>query len=332
MSIEDIIYSGKLKQQTKEEIKSKVQDALLSEDCSFDDMSDAFSGYMLQKYMDIDLFSKCIDKLTKDRSYENLLDSIVTMTRNLYKDNCSDEINIYILSLVINANGFKRDLGRHLWDELNLVESAIDLLEMPEEVQGRFALSILQDYKNPNSRVPKLMTLFNSEFKSARTLVYRALTNTTMNYVMNYFGTVKKQFKEANVKITEESKMFEKYLESLDKRFEIAYNCKELYTEYAMPDVYELCNKVVQEHMKEQVKEAEKNREDSFLKIAKKVILGKGGGWRKQNGTAQSLAHFKFSTEYPSMINALSYTEQINILEYQFLDWNSITKNEEKIN
>lgn len=329
MDIENIIISGIQNKQAKEEIKSKVQEALLSDDCSLVDMSNAFSGYMLQDYIDLNVLFKCIDKVTKDRSYNDLLDSIVTMVEYLSENNNTDEINVFVLSLVVDTNGFKRDLGRHLWDELNLGKSKINLLEMPEEVQGRFALSILQDYKNPDSRVAQLIMLFNSEFKSVRTMVYRVLTNTTMNYVMNYFGTVEKAYKATKIKTSEESKMFEACLSDLNTRFEMACNCKELYPDYAMPEVYEYCCKSAQVHLKEQMKEAENKREDPLLKLMKKVVLGKGGGWRKQDGTSQPLAHFKFTAELPSMVNALSYTEQRRVMEHMFLDWNTIAKNEE---
>lgn len=331
MNIKQLVISYTKEDVPKEKIRRKIEEYLLSNECSLDDMASAFNSRLVYKYIDIELYSKCIDKLTVDKSCNKILDSFVSFTRHLLVVINSNKVHAFIISLIIDANGFKRELGRHLWDELHLTDSNIDLLELSEEVQGKFALSILQDFNNPELRLPKLMTLFNCESEIVRLLVYQSLTNTTYSYVLNYFNAVKRYYETTAIKQSKESKMFEDCLCKLGKRFEMAYNCKELHPDYAMPEIFEYCNKTAQEHFKEQIKAYENKRNDSFFKLFPKVALGKGG-WRKKNGDVQHLGHFKFSTEIPSMINALSYTEQIKIIENMYANWNTIANNnEEKI-
>lgn len=324
--IEIIDHSNLEGMKLKQEIRSEIQSELLSNDCSSEEMLDVLSDDLVQEYADIDLFACCIDKLIENKSYDKRIDSVILIVCNLVTTCGVDIVSSFVANLVIDTNGFKRDLGRRLWDGLNFVDSNINLLDWPEEFQARFALSILQDYNNPKQRLPKIMTLFNSPSKLVREMVLSALTNATVNYTMNYFGTVKKYYEDAEIQESKETKIFEDYIINLSRRFEDANKCKELYSEYAMPEVIEYSKKAVEDNLKEKMAEAEKKRDAFIKKFGTKVVLGKGGGWRNQNGSVQPLGHFKVSTELPSMVNSLSYLEQEKYFDYLYLDWSSINE------
>ena len=224
----------------------------------------------------------------------------------------------FVLEYIISEDGYKRMFGRHLWDELDMEHSGIDILEYDEEFQGLFALSILQDMMFPQNRLPKLLPLFNSPYESVR----RILISSLSNYTLNYFGTVKEKIEESDFLESQELSIFKEFLDACDKRFDMYHSCKELHSQYSLSEEYEIASREVAKHMGKESKESMKNRKPSFLDMFTPVVLGRGGGWRDENGKVHPLSHISFSQEMPMLLHSLSPLESIeynnNIL---FKDW-----------
>lgn len=300
-------------------LEQSIAKALLDPATTDEEIKGIFSSFVFAKYITIANLRECINQYAENKrilSFMNVICEYVKIQASIF-DTDKNKYDL-VIEHIISEDGYKRMLGRHLWDELDMEHSDINVLEYGEEIQGRFALSILQDMMFPQNRLPKLLPLFNSPYKSVR----RILISSLSTYTLNYFGTVKAKVEEGDFLDSQELSLFKEFLDDCDKRFDLYHSCKELHSHYSLPEEYEIARREVAKHLGKQRKKTMKEKNAPFLDMFTRVILGRGGGWRDENGRVQPLGHFSFSQEMPMMLHSLSPLESIeynnNIL---FKDW-----------
>lgn len=328
MTLSDKILSLKREHKTDNEILQLIEEYLSNKETSTEEYIDAVQNYWFGKYLNVELLAQCIDKICSSKSIDTCLLFIDKYLEYHYDKISTKEMSNLVFELIIDLNGYKRFIGRHMWDSLNIDNTDFDVLSFPEEFQARFALSILQDLGNPEKRLRNAIALFNSDSQVVRSFILNSLSE----YAIHYLGTVTRRFKNSIINPSNQSIDFNTFLENMDKRLELSHKCKELLPEYSMPTTFELCNQTVRQHLHESLKESEKKNDDSIFKLFNKVLLAKGGGWRNDDGSVQPLGHFRFSHELPGMIYAMSPLENIEFSNKLLLDWNTIIKrvNDEK--
>ena len=304
--------------------KQDIAQALLSPETTEEEITHLFSIFWVARFIDFELLKGCIEYYAKKQNIIHLFDSIGKRAQSLHND-MPHELEEYAFELVSSPNGYERFMGRHLWDEFEMDNSDIDILSMHEEFQMRFALSIVQDFMFPQKRLKKLLSLFNSYSEDVRKVLMKVLPN----YTLSYFGTVKKTFEQLSFVESNELESFKNFLNIYDKRFDLCRDCKELHSEYMFPEEYEICRREITEHMREQQRIASKKNKPAFLDFIPTIELGRGGGWRDENGKVYPLGHYSYSQEMPMMIHSLTPLEEKEQTSFMFEDWTKLGKNDE---
>lgn len=322
----DILVEDLACNKSDDEIRLHINKLIRHDNCSLSTITSAIANSQINEYIDLELFSYCINRIVESKQVQDYLDIIKDYVSDILRKDRAENIEEFVVGLIVDTNGYKRLIGRQLWDYLNLNNSDINLLLMPEEFQGRFVISMMQDLGNPEKRLKKTILFFNSEFPTVRKILVTILKE----YALNYCGTVSRQIKEVVLNQSEEHEEFLNFLHSIDNRYAYMNKCKELDSNYSMPLVLEWCNRSIRKNMKEAIKDAE-SKQDSFIdKYMTTVVLGKGGGWRDKDGNVQGLAHIKFSREMPIMINSMSPLENLDWYNKILLDWNIMVKKNEE--
>lgn len=305
-------------------MRQDITQALLSPETTEEEVIHLFSVFLVARFIDFELLKECIEYYAKKQNIIHLFDSIGERAQSLHND-MPQELEEYAFELVTSSNGYERFMGRHLWDEFEMDNSDLDILSMHEEFQIRFALSIVQDFMFPQKRLKKLLSLFNSPSKDVRKTLIKVLPN----YALNYFGTVKKTFEQLTFIESEELNTFKDFINEYDKQFSLCRECKELHSEYLFPEEYEICSLEINEYMREQTREASKKNKPSFFDHVTTVELGRGGGWRYENGKVQPLGHISYSQEVPMMVHSITPLEEREYTEYMFKDWTKLATSDE---
>ena len=309
-------------------IRQDVSKVLMSPDTAERDIIDLLSNFWTARFVDFKLLKRCVALYAKDKRILRLYISIADKALSLHNDN-PKELESYAFELVISDNGYERFMGRHLWDEFNMNESDIDILSFTKEEQIRFAFSIVQDFMFPQKRVKNLLDLFNSTYEDVRKLL---VNNILWNYTLNYFGSVKKAFSEQTFAESEELKLFQTFLDSFEKLFILKQDCKELHSAYLFPEEYDICLHEAAEHMRKKTEEITKESKPSFWEFIQTVELGRGGGWRKEDGTVIPLNRISYSQEVPMMIHAFTPLEEKEYTYIMFQNWYNQDMNDEAQN
>lgn len=304
--------------------KQDIAQALLSPETTEEEITHLFSIFWVARFIDLELLKGCIEYYAKKQNIIHLFDSIGERAQSLHND-MPHELEEYAFELVISPNGYERFMGRHLWDEFEMDNSDIDIISMHEEFQMRFALSIVQDFMFPQKRLKKLLSLFNSQSEDVRKVLMKVLPE----YTLNYFGTVKKTFEQHSFVESNELESFKNFLAIYDKRFDLCRECKELHSEYLFPEEYDICRREITDHVREQQRIASKKNKPTFLDFVSTVELGRGGGWRDENGKVYPLGHYSYSQEMPMMIHSLTPLEEKEHTDFMFEDWTKLGKNDE---
>ena len=304
--------------------KQDIAQALLSPETTEEEIAHLFSLFWVARFVDFELLKECINNYVKKQNIIHLFEPIGKRAKSLQND-MPHELEKYAFKLVISPNGYERFIGRHLWDEFEMDNSDIDLLSMHEEFQMRFALSIVQDFMFPQKRLNKLLSLFNSQSENVRKVLIKVLPD----YSLNYFGTVKKTFEQQSFAESNELETFKNFLAIYDKRFDLCRECKELHSEYLFPEEYEICRREITEHVREQQRIASEKSEPAFIKLIPTVELGRGRGWRDENGKVYPLGHYSYSQEMPMMIHSMTSLEEKEHTDFMFEDWTKLGENDE---
>lgn len=236
--------------------------------------------------------------------------------RNLHEK--GDYFKNLVLSLVMHPKGMYRIVGRRLWDEYHLESSDFDASkDLQEELQCIFIISMLQDYGNPETRLPKLLPLIDSKSERVRNILMGQLgpyLDDYMGHVINILDKLKLDNKY--VKIIKQ--YYEQRADALEKR----RNLKELSPRYNHMSEYQETMRLQKEHIQEKMREAEKDNKSFWKDMMKKVTLARGGGWRDDDGTVHHLAHFKYSMPSRQLQQSMSPMEQEDWLNELLKDWN----------
>ena len=236
--------------------------------------------------------------------------------RNLHEK--GDYFKKLVLSLVMHPKGMYRIVGRRLWDEYHLESSDFDASkDLQEELQCIFIISMLQDYGNPETRLPKLLPLIDSKSERVRNILMGRLgpyLDDYMGHVINILDQLKLDNKY--VKIIKQ--YYEERADALEKR----RNLKELSPRYNHMSEYQETMRLQKVHIQEKMREAEKEHKSLWKDMMKKVALARGGGWRDEDGTVHHLAHFKYSMPSRQLQQSMSPMEQEDWLNELLKDWN----------
>ena len=241
--------------------------------------------------------------------------------RGLHEHN--DYFQNMVLSFVMHPKGMYRIAGRKLWDNFHLESSSFDAQkDLPEEFQCLFVISMLQDYGNPETRLPKLLPLIDSKSERVRNILMGQLgpyLDDYMGHVINALNRLKLESKYVDVI----KQYYDRRADALEKRRRM----KELSPRYSHMSEFQETMRLQKVHMQEQMREAEKEHK-SFLKdIAKNVVLARGGGWRDENGVVHHLAHIKFSMPSRQLVQSMTPMEQEDWLNRVVEDWDVKTGN-----
>lgn len=205
------------------------------------------------------------------------------------------------LSLVLHPKGKCRAEGRMLWDNHHLENSGFDPLSLSEDDQIDFAFSMLQDLGNPDLRLPKVLPLFLSGSEKMR----KALLMKMIPYVDNYMGHVTRVIEKMGID-TVETRQLKQYVEgravSIRKRRELI----ELSPMYSQYRYFQEALRVESETMSQRLKKFEENDADLWINKCVKEVLGRGGGWRLENGKTQHLSTIKVSVPSRLMVQSMT--------------------------
>ena len=271
----------------------------------------------------------------RDKDYESLVRIIVKVTEVfsplevfkmghcLHRLNENKEMFVQLVVLfIIHTNGEFRLAGRRLWDEYHLKTSDFNASEMDETAQCAFAYSMLQDYGNPETRLPKVLPLIksdNSKVKKFVMGVLRPYTDDYMGHVCAALDKLKMKGKEA--------KMIKGYVDGRWNLIKERKKMKELWPSFTYGKEYEEARRVEAEHLQNKLKEAEENNHSVWKEFAKTVVLARGGGWRKADGTTQKLPLIQFSAPARQLAESLSPHEQEQWMNDLLKNWDDTSGN-----
>ena len=235
----------------------------------------------------------------------------------------NDYFQNLVLSFVMHPKGMYRIAGRRLWDNFHMETSSFDAQrDLPEEFQCLFIISMLQDYGNPETRLPKLLPLIASKSERVRNILMGQVgpyLDDYMGHVINALNRLKLESKYVDVI----KQYYERRADALEKR----RSMKELSPRYSQMSEFQETMRLQKVHMQEQMREAEKGHKSILKEIAKNVVLARGGGWRDENGVVHHLAHMKFSMPSRQMVQSMTPMEQEDWINKVIEDWDVKTGN-----
>jgi hypothetical protein len=245
---------------------------------------------------------------------------LAVLLREMYRQDPAT-ITRATVEMITDDLGKIRFAGRVVWDNLDLGHSSFDPLELSEEMQVRFAISIVQDMMSPEFRAKSALCLFGSKFKLVRDTVLCSLTP----YAENYLSIIKKEmYVIENVK-NEEAKLFRQVLEIIDSQFASKAKCKELQAFSTQYDVYDECRKAESAYLQSLINKVEAERGPSIIDLFPKVLLARGGGFRDENGHARGVAKFSSHGYLPMMFYSNSLMENLTFEQKIMSDWSKAT-------
>lgn len=228
-----------------------------------------------------------------------------------------------VLSFIMHPKGLYRIVGRRLWDNYHLENSSFDpQKDLSEDFQCLFIVSMLQDYGNPETRLPKVLPLIDSESKKVRSVLMGQLGP----YLDDYMGHV--------VNAIEKLKLDNKYIKTIKRYYETRSDViekrrrmKELSPRYSNASEYFETVRLQKVHMQEKMKEAEQSYKSSWKDMLKNVVLARGGGWRDEKGVVHHIPCFHISLPSRQLEQSMSPMEQEDWLNRVFDDWDDKARN-----
>ena len=250
--------------------------------------------------LDVPKMENCLHQMNKDR------EQFVTI----------------VVDFIIHHKGETRMLGRRLWDDYHLESTDIDISIMSEIEQIAFIYSMLQDFGNPETRLPKLLPLL----RKGNNKIKNFLMNILLQYTDEYMGHVVKECDKLKIKNKYIDKI-KNYVERRSDIITIRKKLKELSPIYKYGREFREARRIEREYYQNMMKEAKDNSHSIWKELANTVVLARGGGWRRQDGTTQKIPLIQFSTPAPIMNESLSPIEQHEWYNELIRDWNDTTGN-----
>lgn len=221
-----------------------------------------------------------------------------------------------VLFFVMHPKGKYRIVGRKMWDEYHMESSKFDPLSLAEEDQIVFVVFMLQDMWNPEQRLPKILPLFLSTSEKVR----QALLMQMIPYVDNYMGHVTEAIDKLGID-TNETRQLKQYVESRAAFIQKRRELKELSPEYSQYSYFQEACRVEKEARSKFIKEFEKNNTPFWMKMCKKEVLARGGGWRLENGRTHHLSQIEVSFPSRLMLQSMTPLEQDKWVNELLKDW-----------
>ncbi len=301
----------------KEKKKEILKSILFSDETTPEQYSAIFSDVWKLTYVKFEDLQDVISFLANNGKLILLREKAVEAVEFYFSDN-KERLYEYVFSLIIDSNGYKRVLGRDLWDSMRMGICGINILEKEEEQQFLFVVSMLHHYQGDvDNRLPKVLELFNSKYVSVR----KALCEMLLPYSMNFFGVVKEHLGKTKLKESNEKTQFLQFLDVTEKRFDYAVKCKELRSEFFYSGLYDVADEIVNKHFREETKKAEEGNHYFFKDLCRTVILGRGYGFRDSDGKVHQLQHFKVSRAMPMMTASMTPMEAREYLDILIKNW-----------
>ena len=309
----------------KEERKALLKQILFSDETAPEQYSDIFSDVWKMTCINFEELQKVINILA-DNGKLLLLREKAVEAIEYYLSEGRERVYEYAFSLIIDINGYKRILGRDLWDSLNMGSCGLNIHDKEEHQQVLFVISMLHHYQGDvDNRLSKVLELFNSEYVSVR----RALCEMLLPYSMNFFGVVKEHIGKLNLKESKEKEMFVHFMDVTERRFDYAAKCKELRAEYLYPGLDDIAYEEVAKHLREETKKAEEGHHYFFQDFCRNVLLGRGYGFRDSDGNVHTLQHFQFSRAIPMMTASMTPLEQREYIDMLIKNWTELEEKHE---
>lgn len=304
----------------KEKKRELIKSVLFSEETTPEQYSDVFSDAWKLAYVDFEELQSVINFLAGNDKLILLRKEVVEAVEFYLSDN-KDGLYEYVFSLVIDPNGYKRVIGRDLWDSMKMGHCGMNVLEKEEEQQFLFVVSMLHHYQGDvDNRLPKVLELFNSKYVSVR----RALCEMLLPYSMNFFGVVKEHMNRLKLMESNEKIQFLHFMDETEKRFEYAAKCKELRSEYYYSGLEDVAVEEVKKYQREVIKKIDEDNHYFFKEFCRKVLLGRGYGFRDSNGEVHQLQHFKVSRPMPMMTASMTPMEAREYLDILIKNWSEM--------
>lgn len=226
------------------------------------------------------------------------------------------------VAFIIHPQGKYRVAGRRIWDEFHLESSDFNAVELSEMTQCAFVMSMLQDFGNPETRLPKILPLLKTRNAKIKKFVMGMLRP----YTDDYMGHVVAELDKLKIN-NKEAKTIKAYVDGRWNVIKLRKEMKELSPAYTHGKEYREARRVETEYLQGRMKEAEKDHHALWKELASTVILARGGGWRMADGTTQKLPLIQFSMPARQLNESLSPREQENWLNDILKDWNDTTGN-----
>ena len=279
----------------------------------------AIDNAVTLRYKDVIFLTKIILKVAESLSPAEILQ----MDHCLHRLNGDRDIFAELAVLfIIHSKGEYRLVGRRLWDEYHMESTDFKVSDLNEMGQCAFAYSMLQDFGNPETRLPKILPLLktgNAKVKKFVMGILRPYTDDYMGHVVAACDKLKMKGKEV--------KTIKDYVESRWKVIQKRKEMKELSPVYTYGKVFREARRIEIEYMQNKMKEAEESHHSVWKEFASPVILARGGGWRMSDGTTQKLPLIQFSAPARLLSESLSPREYENWLKELLRDWNDTTRN-----
>lgn len=292
--------------------------ALYSDETSNEELALILSRNDIQSYFGLSIVPKIINKLIKQNLLLKLNDSVYQYILSTAVRTDIRPIEL-IIELLISDNGAARIIGRNLIDSFKISPAEIDITTLTENQQIKLSISLTQDWVSGEIRVPLLLQLLNSDYIKVREFFLTVM----QQYSLNYYGLIVEHLKKVRFIKTKEFKSYKKYLKELEHRFELFHNCPELYSEYRFPDIYEEAKRHVSEYMQKSMDIYEQQKRSTVFDLFPIIALGRGGGWRKPDGTVQPLANISVSVAAPMLLSSQTPLEELLFRLYIEKDWNT---------
>lgn len=310
---------------TGEEIRDAMHRVLDDAHCTDKDVMKLLAPIMVLRYINAELFLACVKKMAQLGKCIKYAHEIESAFGRYYRREEKSGVELAI-ELIVHNNGYIRYIGRDVWDRYDIHEK-VQIAELPLDLQVRISASLLHGIMNPEKRLSIVMPLLNSPSVDLRKILVAVMEQ----YILNYLGIFRNIFNRAQLDDNDEVQMLRSMMDAAEEHFSYYEKCKELWSEYAYPTEYEICNRTITQHMADVQKKAEAENKDQFvlLKMAKNILLARGGGMRMPNGNVQQLQKIEYSAQLPLLFAAMSPLEDREWSEKVFADWSKVGKDEQ---
>ena len=269
--------------------------------------------FLCHSHISMDFFEKMAAIIAGTYNPELVL-SMKKCLHQLRKDE-SAFVNM-VLSFVLHPKGKYRVVGRELWDEYHLETSVFDVLSLPENEQIVFVVFMLQDFGNPDRRLPKVLPLFSSPSAKVR----HVLLNQMIPYANQYMGHVMAAIEKMRLD-TVETRRLKKYVGERAVMVRKRRGLKELSPEYTQYRYYREACRMETVKLQQQLNWMKCEVEEPCMNMCVKHVLARGGGWRLENGKTHHLDTFRYSVPSRLMDQSMTPLEKEKWMTDLLKDW-----------